>query len=267
MRRLRAEQPQSFAKARTSGHLLGALALEAGVALNVPPTAVVSDYSDATESMIEINAGILENGKRTDLKKWDRWKKEHGVAAFNAMEANPGRGAEGLNAPEVMHEFSTRFRDGVFTMAADKQWEEAQSKIKGGWLQPYKNTLITDEIEQQKSVVAIPGSSLPSFFQHCPYLADVVRAIQWMLGEHIGKETLVFQPAELTFFLGVSAASCTLWHTDSEEHEKVELKLTTLTLLSQGTTSMCIAGKEETWLEEPFDTVAFHPALYHRSGA
>ena len=73
------------------------------------------------------------------------------------------------------------------------------------------------------------------------------------------------QPVELTFFLGVSAASCTMWHTDSEEHE-VELELTTLTLLGKGTTSMCIAGCEETELKEPFDTAVFDPMLYHRSG-
>ena len=74
------------------------------------------------------------------------------------------------------------------------------------------------------------------------------------------------QPAELTFFLGVSGSSCTLWHTDSEEHDKMVLELTTLTLLSKGTTSMCIAGCKETELKVPFDTVVFDPELYHRSG-
>ena len=29
---------------------------------------------------------------------------------------------------------------------------------------------------------------------------------------------------------------------------------------------MCIAGKEETWLKKPFDTVCFDPDLFHRSG-
>ena len=74
------------------------------------------------------------------------------------------------------------------------------------------------------------------------------------------------QPAELTFFLGVSGSSCTKWHTDSEEHDKMVLELTTLTLLSKGTTSMCIAGCKETELKVPFDTVVFDPELYHRSG-
>ena len=101
------------------------------------------------------------------------------------------------------------------------------------------------------------------FFLHCKWLKDVVDALRSIVALKFMAD---LQPYELTFFLGVSAASCTLWHTDSAEHEKAGLKLTTLTLLSQGPTSMCIAGRKEAWLKEPFDTVAFDPALYHRSG-
>ena len=128
---------------------------------------------------------------------------------------------------------------------------------------PYRNTLVTDELEQQKSVVVVGHKTLKAFFLHCKWLKDVVDALRSIVALHFMAD---LQPYELTFFLGVSAASCTLWHTDSAEHEKAGLKLTTLTLLSQGKTSMCIAGREEAWLKEPFDTVAFDPALYHRSG-
>ena len=72
-----------------------------------------------------------------------------------------------------------------------------------------------------------------------------------MLPEYDGK----LEATEYTYFLGVSKASCTKWHTDSAEHPNVQLVLTSLTLLSPGTTSMCIAGKDETWLKEPFVTV------------
>ena len=61
--------------------------------------------------------------------------------------------------------------------------------------------------------------------------------------------------------------SCTLWHTDSDEHPtSARLEFTSLTVLSSGPTSMCIAGKDETWLTKPFSTVLFDPELYHRSG-
>ena len=104
------------------------------------------------------------------------------------------------------------------------------------------------------------------FFKACPFANDVVTAVRSALQANIPKyKDLQLQPAELTFFLGVSGSSCTLWHTDSGEHE-VDLELTTLTLLGKGMTSMCIAGCEETELKEPFDTAVFDPMLYHRSG-
>ena len=40
-----------------------------------------------------------------------------------------------------------------------------------------------------------------------------------------------------------------------------------MTLLTHADTSMNVGTKLETWLKEPFDTVLFDPALYHRSGA
>ena len=265
MRRLRAEHAQSFAKTRTSGHLLGALAQEEGVTLETAPTAHVSDYPAANKFQLEVNKDALQNGKSKELERWDRWKGELGVAAFNAKNDYSPDGVVLLQVSAVMGEFNSCFRDGVFTMAATKQFSEAAKKIKGGWLSPYKNVLFYDELEQKKSVVAI--SDVHTFSVHCPFTYDVVDAVHHVLQAKIPKYRGVqLQPVELTFFLGVTAASCTLWHTDSAEHKDMVLELTTLTLLSEGTTSMCIAGCKETELKVPFDTVVFDPELYHRSG-
>ena len=265
MRRLRAEHAQSFAKTRTSGHLLGALAQEEGVTLETAPTAHVSDYPAANKFQLEVNKDALQNGKSKELERWDRWKGELGVAAFNAKNDYSPDGVVLLQVSAVMGEFNSCFRDGVFTMAATKQFSEAAKKIKGGWLNPYKNVLFYDELEQKKSVVAI--SDVHTFSVHCPFTYDVVDAVHHVLQAKIPKYRGVqLQPVELTFFLGVTAASCTLWHTDSAEHKDMVLELTTLTLLTDGTTSMCIAGCKETELKEPFDTVVFDPMLYHRSG-
>ena len=265
MRRLRAEHAQSFANTRTSGHLLGALAQEEGVTLETAPTAHVSDYPAANKFQLEVNKDALQNGKSKELERWDRWKGELGVAAFNAKNDYSPDGVVLLQVSAVMGEFNSCFRDGVFTMAATKQFSEAAKKIKGGWLSPYKNVLFYDELEQKKSVVAI--SDVHTFSVHCPFTYDVVDAVHHVLQAKIPKYRGVqLQPVELTFFLGVTAASCTLWHTDSAEHKDMVLELTTLTLLSEGTTSMCIAGCKETELKEPFDTVVFDPMLYHRSG-
>ena len=109
MQRLRAEQAQTFAHTRTSGHLLGAIGLEAGEAVDTAPTALVSDYPAPTESMIEINRDVLQHGKRNGMLAWEAWQGQHGVAAFNAEEVeSPGGGVQALDARQVMREFSTR---------------------------------------------------------------------------------------------------------------------------------------------------------------
>ena len=48
------------------------------------------------------------------------------------------------------------------------------------------------------------------FFQHCKFVKDLVDTLSCIIASKYRKD---LQPYELTFFLGVSAASCTLWHT------------------------------------------------------
>ena len=265
MRTKRSVESQCFLKTRTSGHLLAALALEAGEPLDVAPTVEVKDYPAAANQMVEINKDVLQNEKSKELQAWDKWDQELGLVAFNAQTPPDARGEEGLKHHEVMQEFWARFKDGVFHLAADKQFDEQAAKIEGGYLKPYKNVLFFNEFDQKTSIVAIKNA-VP-YFKACPFASDVVTAVRSALQANIPKyKDLQLVPAELTFFLGVSASSCTKWHTDSEEHDQMVLELTTLTLLSKGTTSMCIAGCEETELKVPFDTVVFDPELYHRSG-
>ena len=265
MRTKRSLESQDFLKTRTSGHLFAALAMQAGEPMDVGPTVVVKDYPAATEAMVEINNGVLTNEKCKELQKWDKWDQELGLVAFNAQTPPDARGEKGLKHHEVMQEFWARFKDGVFHLAADKQFDEQAAKIEGGYLKPYKNVLFFNEFDQKTSIVAIKNA-VP-YFKACPFASDVVTAVRSALQANIPKyKDLQLVPAELTFFLGVSASSCTKWHTDSEEHDQMVLELTTLTLLSKGTTSMCIAGCKETELKVPFDTVVFDPELYHRSG-
>ena len=77
----------------------------------------------------------FKTGRSVQLGGWDSWQKEHGVVAFNAQVG------EKLNSRQVMLEFGNRFKDGVFTLGAGKQFEEAQVEIRGGWLRPYLKTL------------------------------------------------------------------------------------------------------------------------------
>ena len=252
-----------FGNARTSGHLYGAIALETGRPLEgTAPTAEEPDYRRPTPTEMDWNEDLLKTGKSVQLRGWAiSWQEDLGVVAFNAQMG------EQLNSRGAVLEFGTRFKDGVFTLGAEKQHEEAQVQIKGGWLLPYKNTLDLDEYEQQRSVVAISNKFFVPFFAGCPHIKDVVDAVKQALcdnmHEYLDKK---LEPCELTFFYGVSRASCTQWHSDSAEHDNTVLELTTLTLLGHGWTSMCIAGKQETWLKQPFDTVVFDPMLIHRSG-
>ena len=251
-----------FANVRTSGHLYGAIALETGTPLETAPTAEDTDYRSPTPTEMDWNEDLFKTGKSVQLRGWAiSWQEDLGVVAFNAQMG------EQLNSRGAVLEFGTRFKDGVFTLGAEKQHAEAQVQIKGGWLLPYKNTLDLDEYEQQRSVVAISNKFFVPFFAGCPHIKDVVYAVKQALcdnmPEYLEKK---LEPYELTFFHGVSRASCTQWHSDTIEHDNAVLELTTLTLLGHGCTSMCIAGKQETWLKVPFDTVVFDPMLLHRSG-
>ena len=252
-----------FGNARTSGHLYGAIALETGRPLEgTAPTAEEEDYRLPNDADLQWNETVLRTGRSVQLRGWKiSWQEDLGVVAFNAQMG------EQLNSRGAVLEFGTRFKDGVFTLGAALQHEEAQVQIKGGWLLPYKNTLDLDEYEQQRSVVAISNKFFVPFFAGCPHIKDVVYAVKQALcdnmPEYIEKK---LEPYELTFFHGVSRASCTQWHSDTIEHDNAVLELTTLTLLGHGWTSMCIAGKQETWLKVPFDTVVFDPMLLHRSG-
>ena len=125
MRTKRSVESQNFLRTRTSGHLLAALALEAGGPLDVSPTVEVKDYPAAAEAMVEINNGVLKNEKSKELQAWDKWDQELGLVAFNAQTPPDADGEVALKHPEVMHEFWSRFRDGVFHLTADKQFEEA----------------------------------------------------------------------------------------------------------------------------------------------
>ena len=135
MQRLRAEQAakqaQGFAKTRTSGHLLNALNAGDGDGVETPPTAQVGDYPAPTESMTEINAGVLKNKRCTALRQWGCWAEDQGAALFNAKDADARDGVVALDGRQVMLDFSSRFRDGYLNMAADnKQFPEAAHKKK-----------------------------------------------------------------------------------------------------------------------------------------
>ena len=133
----------------------------------------------ATEFQLEVNKDALQNGKSTELQRWGRWNGDLGVAVFNAKNDYLPDGEPLLQTEVVMREFNSCFRDGVFTMAADKQFSEAAKTIKGGFLLPYKNVLLYDELEQSKSVVAI--KHWHAFSKHCPFTYDVVDAVQGVL--------------------------------------------------------------------------------------
>ena len=125
----------------------------------------------------------------TELQRWDRWNGDLGVAVFNAKNDYLPDGEVLLQTEVVMREFNSCFRDGVFTMAANKQFAEAAKTIKGGFLLPYKNVLLYDELEQRKSVVAI--SAWHAFSKHCPFTYDVVDAVQGALQANVPPGTKV----------------------------------------------------------------------------
>ena len=110
MRRKRSVESQNFLRTRTSGHLLAALALEAGKPLDVAPTVEVKDYPAAADLMVEINQDVLRNEKSKELQKWDQWDQELGLVAFNANTPPEGDAVVAMQTRQVMQEFWSRFR-------------------------------------------------------------------------------------------------------------------------------------------------------------
>ena len=82
--------------------------------------------------MVEINQDVLRNEKSKELQAWDQWDQELGLVAFNANTPPDADGVVVMQHLLVMQEFWSRFRDGVFHLAVDKQFEEAGVRIEGG---------------------------------------------------------------------------------------------------------------------------------------
>lgn len=221
-------------------------------------TAELEDYPPVHARMVTFNEEVLKNWKISEsLKHSGGWIDKQGVAFVQL--------AGELDSKQVMLELDERFKDGKLSFAAKDQIAEFK-EVKGGWAEEYKNVLDPDRREQEKSVVAVKANSFSLFSRTFRHTHDVVMAVQAALCKMMPEFGNQLVPHEYTFFFGTSKASCTKWHSDQGEHKDVVLKLTTLTLLSSGETSMNVASKLETWLKAPFQTVMFDPNLFHRSG-
>ena len=133
----------------------------------MPPTVEGKDYPAAKEAMVDMNKDVLQNEKSKELQKWDQWDQELGLVAFNANTPTDADAVVAMQTRQVVQEFWSRFRDGVFHLAADRQFEEAGVKIEGGYLKPYENVLFYNEFDQKKSIVAI--KNVVPFFKACPF--------------------------------------------------------------------------------------------------
>ena len=248
-----------FTRSLTDGHTLRAITRTSKAPKNVPMTATVTDYAGAEPWMLTYNTDALANGEvSAKLKKGRGWTDSVGLC-FVKLKGD-------LDSEELVRELDGRFKDGRLSFAAPSQNAEFKS-IKGGWERPYRNVLEFDEQEQQKSVIAVKSKYMKEFELNLPFTNDVVDAVLAAICEQVPEYEGKLVPVEYTFFYGTSKAACTKWHSDSDEHKGVVLELTSLTLLTHADTSMNVGTKLETWLKEPFDTVLFDPALYHRSGA
>ena len=260
MHKKRPERVKTAPRQRhVDGHTLKAIAGRTGLPGAVRRTAEIEDYEAAHPRAIAFNEELLADGEISGyLKDSGGWIDDQGVA-FVQLEGE-------LDSKQVTIEIDERFQDGELSFAAKDQIAEYQ-KVKGGWAKDYKNVLDFDPREQQKSIVAIKSNWFSQFKCNFPYTHDVVQAVQAAIAKMMPEFGGKLVPHEYTFFFGTSRASCTKWHSDQAEHKGVVLKLTTLTLLSSGETSMNVAPGRETWLKTPFSTVMFDPHLFHRSGA
>ena len=258
-----AKRPERTAKrsyaADADGHMLKAIRAAAGGGVELRPTATIADYDKAHPKACEFNEECIANGDiGLKLKEGEGWREELGVCEIE-LPKNLGFAA-------AADELNTRFKDGKLDLAGSKQIKE-QNYIKGGWAKGYYNVLDPRVKEQEKCIVAVPPKSFATFKGSLPFTHDVIKEVQVAIEKKVPEYKGKIDPTEYTFFFGTSKASCTLWHSDFAEHiKKAPLVLTSLTLLTDGTTSMCVATKEETYLKKPGQTILFDPKLFHRSG-
>ena len=137
----RPNRPTSgFSRVRVDGGLLNAIARVSGEQVVAPPTALVADYPNAADSIVEMNNDHLEKGKSARLANKEGFSVEGGVLLLTIA-------LSGTASVDVVAEINEHFNDGVLSFAASKQREEQATLIKGGWLRPYKNTLSTNEAD------------------------------------------------------------------------------------------------------------------------
>ena len=145
------------------GDLLNAIARVSGEQVVAPPTALVADYPNAADSIVEMNNDHLEKGKSARLANKEGFSVEGGVLLLTIA-------LSGTASVDVVAEINEHFNDGVLSFAASKQREEQATLIKGGWLRPYKNTLSTNEADQTKSVVAVSSQRFAQFKATMPHV-------------------------------------------------------------------------------------------------
>ena len=260
----RPNKPQGkLSRVRLNGALLSAIAHHSKGDFHLPPTADITDYPTAQEIMVQSNDEHLRNGRSQRMVRVDGYDAKCGVVRVPITVV-------GTTSEDVVAEINKRFHDGRLSLAAAKE-TSTDKDIQGGWLVPYLNTLSKHEGDQQKSVLAVSSKSFKAFKSAMPHLNDVVQAVKKdITSKHNAMLGGTLEAVEYTLFFGTTPASCTKWHTDCDEHPNSNLVFTSLTLLTAGPTSMCIAGKDETHLGEPsampFDTVLFDAELWHRSG-
>lgn len=249
-------RPSGTSSVRLDGDLLLSIHEMSENRMILTPTTTVDDYAQADEHMVAHNSNMID--ARDKSLGSDQWDDGCGVWRLK-LDCDPQL------AINTYMEFRSLFQDGVLTLKAPQ--EQNPDIILGGWLKPYQNTISRDQADQQKSVLAIPAKSFPKVKKAMPFLNELVVHIKKaLLKEFRTDERTNLKAVEYTFFCGTYQASCTKWHQDTAEHPEDQLVFTTLTLLTLGNTSMCIAGKQETWLRTQADTVCFEPDLFHRSG-
>ena len=227
-------------------------------------TASIGDYPPASHDDEAHNRRMLDETIGQMLRAEKHWDNDCGLVRLS-------KGVGGLEdrfpESDILAEFTSRWRAGSFSL--DPDVASYKQALGGGWKAPYGNTLLKDTTAQQRSVLVVNGTKyLNMFMELCPALNKTVALLTQQVNEVC---TMDLVPSELTFYFGYNKASCTLWHDDTTEHDKLKdrpLVLTTNTRLNGGggRTSMCVADFKETYLDKAGDTVLFDAGMKHRSG-
>lgn len=237
-----------------------------------PQSVRIEDYPAAEPEMLQHNKEVHAS------MGYCRWTSAQGYCSDTlCVRINGGSLLSSEECQQALRDVMYRHQGDKFDVK-EKSTTREVPPLKGGFLNPYPKVLQPDKGLQSKSVFCFSGKNIHWFRQTIPGAGNVLDELaNYLCNSHNDGAALFaghkVELEQLVLLFGLDGSSAYTFHRDDEDNT---LKpggaaahingFTSITLLSESTSSMLIAGGEEFGFDSPGDTCVFHPSLFHRSG-